>query len=64
MGGFNIDLVGMLYQTFQRLPPDSDFDRSRFGLAIEDQVVCPRKGMIWMESEEGQGIAVYFSFDE
>jgi light-regulated signal transduction histidine kinase (bacteriophytochrome) len=62
--GFNMDFSDKLYQPFQRLHADEDFNGSGIGLAIVGRVVRSHDGMIWADSEEGVGTTFYFSFDK
>lgn len=51
-----------LFQKFYRLPAtENDTQGSGLGLAISQQIIEAHGGKIWVESQEGQGSAFYFT---
>jgi signal transduction histidine kinase len=61
--GFNMEYADKLYQPFQRLHSQTDFEGTGIGLAIVGRVVRSHEGRIWVDSKEGKGTTFYFSFD-
>jgi signal transduction histidine kinase len=62
--GFNMEYVDKLYQPFQRLHAQADFEGTGIGLAIVGRVVRSHEGKIWVDSKEGEGTTFYFTFDK
>lgn len=50
-----------IFDIFQRLHNDSEFQGSGIGLAFCKKIVQLHKGKIWIESAEGQGTTVHFT---
>jgi PAS domain S-box-containing protein len=53
-----------IFDIFQRLHNDSDFQGSGIGLSFCKKIVQLHKGTIWIESAENQGSTVYFTIPD
>lgn len=62
--GFNMEYADKLYQPFQRLHSQADFEGTGIGLAIVGRVVRSHDGLIWVDSQEGKGTTFYFTFEK
>jgi len=59
--GFNMDYAQKLFQPFQRLHAESDFQGIGIGLAMARAIIERHNGKIWAESLPGAGATFWFT---
>src|SRR5690606_36080278 len=62
--GFNPEYADKLFEPFQRLHKDSEFEGSGIGLSIVKRIVQRHGGKVWAESNPNQAAVFYFSLPQ
>ncbi len=59
--GFDMKDAGRLFDAFQRVHGQDDFEGTGIGLSIVHSIITRHGGRVWAEGREGQGAAFYFT---
>lgn len=62
--GFNMDYYDKIFQVFQRLHTEEEFEGTGIGLAICQKIMKAHDAEIWAESEVGKGAVFYLKFNK
>ncbi len=61
--GLSKENMENIFDTFQRLHNDDEFQRSGIGLALAKKIINRHGGEIWVEAAEKEGAAFYFDLE-
>jgi signal transduction histidine kinase len=59
--GLNEEYADVLFEPFQRLYLEDEFEGMGIGLAIAKRIIQRHQGTIWVESESGEGACFFFT---